>query len=110
MCNESRLLTPKCIIKETDENIIHEVKVLYSKYFIQSTSFKVLNLYNKDKSCHLKNNSRYLRNDPGNIFTELKKVSDLIFPTGHREFFYSKEKSHFFVRSYLMNSMICFVD
>ena len=47
MCNEPRLLTPKCIIKETDENIIHEARELRSKYFIQSTSFKVLNLYKK---------------------------------------------------------------
>ena len=62
----------------------------------------------KDKSCHLKNNSRYLRNDPGNIFTELKKVSDLIFPIGHQEFFLFKEKSHLF--NNLMNSKTCFVD
>ena len=64
----------------------------------------------KDKSCHLKNNSRYLRNDPGNIFTELKKVSDLIFPTGHQDFFLSKEKSYSFIHPYLMNSVSCFVD
>ena len=64
----------------------------------------------KDKSCHLKNNSRYLRNDPRNIFTELKKSVWSNFSYRSSRFFLSKEKSYSFIHPYLMNSVSCFVD
>lgn len=64
------------------------------------------------KSIHLKNNSRYLRNGPGNIFRELKKVSVIIFVlliVIKNDFFIERLFIHFILSSIIISWILWLV-